>query len=298
MNPINDIIRNALPEIYARLEQDRYRPFDALASACADDFPLIMANLDRLDLQQEPAESNPVRHDFLTWLAGWVSVKNALLNALPELYRALVEEPSHPLLALLAISGNCFLHIVFELDRIDTNFDPLSTSAEQDSNDRSFLDWLAGWVVLDIDLIGIEADATRLEAKKRFLIRQATYLYRIRGTTQGLKALIELLFDIEVEIREWQWPQGMVVGCRSTLNVDTRLMEETDRQCCFEVRWNPGTEHWDRLEQLTAMIRTVIDREKPAHTQCYFNVVRPEKPAKKLPNLVINVTSTVGAFVI
>ena len=139
--------------------------------------------------------------------------------------------------------------------------------------------------------------ANWLQTKKRYLIQQAADLYRQRGTSLGLKTLIEQFFDIEVEIREWQWP-GMVVGRRSTLNVDTRLTEPSDRQSCFEVRWHPKPDHGQSLEQLTAMIRTVIDQEKPAHTRCYFNVLKPAKPVMKLPGLGIGVTSVIGGFVI
>lgn len=218
-------------------------------------------------------------------------IEKILQNALPEIYQPLTEDPSSPLLALLTIAGEFFAPIISELNRIDANFDPWRAPAEPDSEGRGFVDWLAGWVLVD-------RYANWPQTKKRALIRQAADLYRLRGTMQGFKILIEQFFDIEVEIGEWQWPLGMVVGRRSTLNVDTRLVESCDGQCCFEVRWHPKADHRESLEQLTAMIRTVIDQEKPAHTRCYFNVVRPEKPVAKLPNMVIGVTSIVGAYLI
>lgn len=219
------------------------------------------------------------------------AIENMLIDALPEIYQPLAEDPSSPLHALITIAGEFFSPIVVELERIDANFDPQRAPAEPDPKGRGFLDWLASWVMVDIH-------PNWPGTKRRFLIQQADDLYRIRGTAQGLKTLIEFFFDIEVAIREWQWPAGVVIGHRSTLNVDTKLIDPSGGQCCFEVRWHPRPDHWDQLEQLTAMIRTVIDREKPVHTRCYFNVVMPAKPTVKLSGLVINVTSTIGAFVI
>ena len=219
------------------------------------------------------------------------AIKDTLISALPDIYQPLAQDPSSPLHAIIATAETNFSRIVAELDQVETNFDPQRAATETDPKGRGFLNWLAGWLMLD-------PDATWPEAKSRFLIRQAADLYRMRGTAQGIKALIEAFFDIEVEIIEWQWPRGMVIGRQSTLNVDSRLIESSGDQSCFEVRWHPRPEHLSQREQMTSLIRNIIDREKPAHTRCHFNVIKHRKPAVQLPNLVVNVTSTIGGFVI
>lgn len=51
---------------------------------------------------------------------------------------------------------------------------------------KEFLDWLAGWVALEIR---IDLD----ESERRALIARAVQLYRLRGTKAGLEQLLEIL---------------------------------------------------------------------------------------------------------
>lgn len=222
-----------------------------------------------------------------------------LINFLPAIYQAQAQEGHGLLGGLLAILEHHFAELAQRLDRIEENFNPYATSAEPDPNGRDFLTWLASWVSLDLDAQwSLGLDAQREEKKKRFLLDGAAELYRYRGTVAGLKSMLEQFFGIEVKIEEWAWPDGMQIGQHSTLGIDSWLVEKINRDNCFTVNWKPPDLNQDRLNHLVRKIRVLIDREKPAHTRCYLNLIVPEEKQEKLPPLVIGIESKLGFCVI
>ncbi|PJF40824.1 MAG: phage tail protein I [Chloroflexi bacterium] len=135
-----------------------------------------------------------------------------------------------------------------KLDHIHTYFDPATTPSD-------FLPWLAGWVAFTL-----REDWS--EDEKRRLISRIVPLYRKRGTKAGLKELLEIYAETEVQINEFRDP--MQVASHSTIGEDTILGAAPAHH--FQVIMtlvNPDYVDFTRKEQIA---RAIIDREKPAHT--------------------------------
>jgi phage tail-like protein len=91
-----------------------------------------------------------------------------------------------------------------------------------------FVDWLAGWVGIDID------ETWSLERRRR-LIQDAAILYRIRGTAAGLAAHVRLYAGVTPEIEDsgsCDWSQTadtpMPGSPRPHLTVRIRVEEPAD----------------------------------------------------------------------
>ena len=243
-----------------------------------------------------------------------VEKKTSLIHHLPAVYHQQAEKECDPLRILLNTFEQLLSGIAEKLDRIDTYFDPSVAPHRPDDtpndlpddppDDRrsydprpnaprpadprgDFLTWLASWVALGID-------ERWSEEKKRYLIKNAVSLYQRRGTPQGLKCILEQYFDIEVEIKEWDWPPGMVIGRRSSIGIDTILNEKTNIDYCFIVTCKLTGMEDKKKNELIPKIRAVIDLEKPAHTKYYFQLEHPEEKTPKIHELVIGVYSTIG----
>jgi phage tail-like protein len=80
-----------------------------------------------------------------------------------------------------------------QVDQQARLFDPLSAPAGQTNTARvDFLTWLGTW-------IGITVDRHWPESKRRKLIKEATRLYHLRGTREGLWRQLLLLLDLDAE---------------------------------------------------------------------------------------------------
>ena len=213
--------------------------------------------------------------------------EHSLLTYLPAIYQKQAEKEGDPLRALLIVFEHFFSGIEKKIDTIDNYFDPYLTSALPDRNGKDFLSWLASWVTLELD-------ERWSEKKKRYLIKNAALLYRYRGTLTGLKYIIEQFFDIEVEIKEWNWPDGMKIGTRSSIGVNTILIEKTDIDLSFTVVWKQSGFIIENRDHLIRKIRTVIDLEKPAHTKCYFHLEFPEEEEREIQFMIIGINSIIG----
>lgn len=213
--------------------------------------------------------------------------KDSLLAYLPSIYQQQAEKKGDPLKALLGIFEYFFSGIEKKIDTIDNYFDPYLASALPDRNGKDFLSWLASWVTLELD-------ERWSEKKKRYLIKNAALLYRYRGTLTGLKYIIEQFFDIEVEIKEWNWPDGMKIGTRSSIGVNTILIEKTDIDLSFMIVWKPSDFNVENRDHFTRKIRTVIDLEKPANTKCYFHLEFPGEEEREIQFMIIGINSIIG----
>ncbi len=212
--------------------------------------------------------------------------ESSLLTYLPAIYQEDAKKEGDPLRTLLIIFDHFSSGIEKIIDNIDTYFDPYLTATVPDKSGRDFLSWLASWVNLGLD-------EGWSERKKRYLIKNAATLYRHRGTLIGLKYIIEQFFDIEVEIEEWAWPQGMEIGRRSSIGIDTIIMERLDIRQCFKVIWKPP--HPPVKPEFLKKIRTIIDLEKPAHTWCYFQLELPEEIMPEIEPMIVGLNSTIGS---
>ena len=72
------------------------------------------------------------------------------------------------------------------LDNFETYLDPTLTPPD-------FLEWLAGW-------IGVELDENWPLERRRDLVREAVELYRLRGTALGVRKVVEIYTGVEPEV--------------------------------------------------------------------------------------------------
>lgn len=97
-----------------------------------------------------------------------------------------------------------------QVDQQARLFDPLSAPAGQTNSARvDFLTWLGTW-------IGITVDRHWPESKRRKLIKEATRLYHLRGTREGLWRQLLLLLDLDAERLCCCVDHGPRSGCRPT----------------------------------------------------------------------------------
>jgi phage tail-like protein len=136
--------------------------------------------------------------------------------------------------------------VLLTLDCLIDYFDPQLTPAD-------FLEWLAGWV-------GIEVDESWETARRRAAIATAVEMYRMRGTISGLRANLEVLSGGQVEITDsggvaWSTsPMGELPGQDSPrLAVRVSLPEVTERT--------------------TKAIDSIVATAKPAHVVHRVEVV-------------------------
>ena len=124
------------------------------------------------------------------------------------------------------------------------------------------------------------------EAKRRRLLKELVPLHRKRGTKAGLKALLEIYTESEVEIIE-HWAGNLQLGAATrlgrrvalgkenhpaTFTVKVRLpaaFASANGQCANEPESAQCTEQW--LQKIHA----IVAAEKPAHTQYRLVVNNP-----------------------
>lgn len=138
--------------------------------------------------------------------------------------------------------------IVATLDCLIDYFDPALTPID-------FLDWLAGWV-------GIEIDESWAPERRRAAVATAVEMYRMRGTISGLRANLEVLSGGTVEITDSggvshsTHPMGELPGHDSPrLAVRVTLAEEP-------------------TERITKALDSIVQTAKPAHVVHRVEVVQ------------------------
>lgn len=194
-----------------------------------------------------------------------------------------------------------------------------------------FLGMLAHWVALEAEDVAMYGEPGRAwaERKLRFLVKNAAALHAARGTPHGLRYILEVFCDADVEVLEWTWPQGFHVGVASSIGVDTFLTGQPDVAHCSTVIWKtplpPGDDQdvvWletpcrsalgerrilNRLRtgpeartasvldtRLTRMKR-LLTLESPAHTASYLALEQAEAPPPpEAAVFVVGLTSTAG----
>ncbi len=100
-------------------------------------------------------------------------------------------------------------------DQIAMYFDPRTCP-------EPFLAWLAGWLALSLD-------DEWPESRKRLLVERATELYRARGTTDGMRQMIEVCTGLSPEIEEMAGEPfvfRVTVAASRRDDVDRRLVEQ------------------------------------------------------------------------
>jgi phage tail-like protein len=164
-----------------------------------------------------------------------------------------------------------------------------------------FLDWLAGWLALDLD-------ERWSEQKKRTAIARAFELYGRRGTAAGLRDALRFFAGVEAHIEEpilfsswWALPadaeseqmegamlgfnttlapeeaQGAVVGTTATYDESSLITMDEFGAALFS---NVAHRFIVRLQKVGSAkrqkeIEAIIEREKPAHTMAHVCMVEP-----------------------
>lgn len=196
---------------------------------------------------------------------------------LPGIFHEEAEKKLSPLWALLLMMEDNFGSVSAIIDDIDKYFDIHRAPAAVTGDKPDFVTWLSTWVALI-------PEQNWPEQKKRHALGIAVDLHKLRGTIPGLKYMLDLFFEIDVEINEWTWPDAMQIGVHNTIGMDTRIDGQYNINHCFTVTWKPEPEELGPdLKQKIADIRAMIDREKPAHTFCYFNVIGYEEEEEEEP---------------
>jgi hypothetical protein len=164
------------------------------------------------------------------------------LNYLPGFFRSEIEREdafdSHPVRWLLQTFEHNLHEVEYFIENSGTLADPFASfdsfASFAPGLERNRLDWLAAWLALDLDPDWFAEPATaernRLERfpKARQVLAQIARLYARRGTPEGLKKMIRLFFELEVEICENCWLGGMEIGEHSTIGVDTWLADQPE----------------------------------------------------------------------
>ena len=153
------------------------------------------------------------------------------------------------------------------IDQVYTYLRPVPPTDRNPSEAAEFLRWLSGWVAFSLREDWDEV------TKQRF-VAQIVPLYRWRGTKKGLKQLLQLYTQENVEIYEFDQP-------RHFFQVELSLSNRSN------------------LAKKQAIARALIDREKPAHTYYSLQFLFPtmrliHTPAKEQSGLRIHVTTRLG----
>jgi phage tail-like protein len=138
--------------------------------------------------------------------------------------------------------------ILITLDCLIDYFDPALTPTD-------FLEWLAGWVGMEID----ESWATE---RRRAAVATAVEMYRMRGTISGLRANLEVLSGGQVEITD----SGGVTWSTSPMG---ELPGQDSPRLAVRVTVP------DADERTTKAIDAIVTTAKPAHVIHRVEVVGP-----------------------
>jgi len=182
-----------------------------------------------------------------------VQAKGRLLKYLPSIY------DEDDLMGRLLMLFESFLKpIEKQINTQHYYFDPQMTPPE-------FLKWLAAWM-------GMVLDEDISEQQQRKLLSEASRLYKLRGTRQGLKAYLEIITNGKVEISE-HFSENFRLGPESYLGPGIALGKDNIPNT-FGVKvklplpkGSPAEEEkkrwlllWERKTQ------ALIEAEKPVHS--------------------------------
>lgn len=129
--------------------------------------------------------------------------------------------------------------VLVTLDCIIDYFDPALTPID-------FLDWLAGWV-------GIEIDESWAPERRRAAVATAVEMYRMRGTISGLRANLEVLSGGQVEITD----SGGVAWSTSPMS---ELPGQSSPRLAVRI-----TIAGDVTDRMGKAVDSIVATAKPAH---------------------------------
>jgi phage tail-like protein len=181
--------------------------------------------------------------------------------------------------------------VLREIRALASVIDPRTTSA---AAKRDFLDWLGAW--FDLELFRAWP-----EARRRAVIAHAGELFRQRGTARGIRRFAELALGLDVGIlegwqnRHWWFAGGGRLGCDVLFGpevVGRAALDGTNVLDTKRIASNPAplrdpfASRANRMTVLVpyrgalgadalAMLRAVVEVQKPAHVAVCVDVVEP-----------------------
>jgi phage tail-like protein len=163
-----------------------------------------------------------------------------------------------------------------EIRGLGSVIDPRTTDA---GARRDFLDWLGTWFNLEL------YRAWPVE-RRRAVIHHAGELFRTRGTARGIERFVELALGRRITIvesfvdRHWWFAGQTPLGCGVLFAPEIVDSVPTPMLDPFAARANRMTVYVACYAELSAddfaMVRRVIDTQKPAHVAACLVVTRPD----------------------
>ncbi len=185
----------------------------------------------------------------------WVA-RRGYVQYLPALYRRSDASGRNFVRDLLYIIEHLMSSVDDKLDVLETYFDPYEAPEE-------FVEWLANWTAMVLDM-------EWPEEKKRAIVKKAVELYGIRGTVKGLKIFLSLFTGHEPNVKEHEWPfKGFRIGeglC--AIGVDSIVLPPVDLSRCFIIEI--PAKFQDVSIENVIRVHDIIQAEKPAHTSYYL----------------------------
>jgi len=155
--------------------------------------------------------------------------------------------------------------IAIKIDNINEMFRPMHCPSY-------FLDILADWFGVDVDLFGSERE-------KRLFLQYAIPLYKLRGTVLGLKILVYIITGIVPKIIESYVPYSSLEIVDGS-SIDSSIFEEDKKNSVFTIAFPVYREDFD--DNLLKRLTLLMQKEKPLNTDCYISFRRKKaKPRKK-----------------
>jgi phage tail-like protein len=134
-----------------------------------------------------------------------------------------------------------------------TTLDCLGTYLDPELAPPDFVDWLAGWVGIDID------ETWSLERRRR-LIQDAAVLYRTRGTAAGLAAHVRLYTGVTPDIED----SG---GCTWSLTADSPMPGLPQPHLTVRIRVD------EQADVRRSTINRIVAASRPAHVPFNLELV-------------------------
>ena len=161
------------------------------------------------------------------------------------------------------------------LTRVEARYEGFSRELNLDAAPAGVLDWLAS-------LIDVAFEPSWPLERRRAYLREAVWLYRIRGTPAGIARALEIYTGrppVLVEhwldrpaVRPGLGRTGNILGL-GTLGPSVDVIGDAGRAHRFTVYVQSDDPALD--ETLLAMVRRIVETGKPAHTSYDVRVLRP-----------------------
>lgn len=203
-------------------------------------------------LEQTPARGQMVYEGSRVTL--WIA-RRGYMELLPAIFRRSDTLGRNVVRDICFIFEHMFGSIEGLLDESQRFFDPHECPPE-------FLDWLASWTAMVVDM-------DWPEAKKRAVIKRGVDLYRIRGTVRGLALTLKLFTGHEPRIDENKWPfKGFRVETDARIGVDSVVLPPIELANCFMI--TIPVKFTDVSPEMVIRIHQLVQMERPAHTHYYL----------------------------